>query len=163
MQVYELTVAKGGPRIIVPNTTPKAREMITLSNGSVVAAPGYGAPPISGLQVWKEGDDISGEGFGPTSLGGKKKSMAALASKLAWLTERPVLDRTGLAGEFNWYFEFAPVDRFADKVRLPPGVTAWPTRAMFKALEEDLGLELKPTKEKVEVLVIDRVERPSEN
>jgi uncharacterized protein (TIGR03435 family) len=34
---------------------------------------------------------------------------------------------------------------------------------LFRALEEDLGLELKASKEKVEVFVIDHIEWPSEN
>jgi uncharacterized protein (TIGR03435 family) len=36
-------------------------------------------------------------------------------------------------------------------------------RSMFAAIEEDLGLRLEPATEKLELLVIERVERPSEN
>ncbi len=82
-------------------------------------------------------------------------SMAAFAEWLSELAvvDRPVLDRTGIRGAFNFTL---PAIRYP----APEGVDpAW----IFTALREQLGLALKPAKAPVEVLVIDRAERPSPN
>jgi uncharacterized protein (TIGR03435 family) len=93
---------------------------------------------------------------GPGLISGKKKSSAWLANMVGLAAGRLVLDRTGLTGEFNYQFTFEP-DR-----PMPPGFPV-DTRSIFKAIEEDLGLKLEAKTEKVEVLVIDHVARPSEN
>ena len=82
--------------------------------------------------------------------------MTWLAGWLAWRLGRPVLDRTGLAGEFNYLVTFEPGRP------MPPGFPV-DTRSVFTAIEQDFGLKLEPSNEKFEVLVIDRVERPTEN
>jgi uncharacterized protein (TIGR03435 family) len=92
---------------------------------------------------------------------GAKASMGWLAGTLSYVTKRLVLDRTGLPGDYNYQLVFAPlqVPAGADTA----GVPVMSSPSLFTALEEDLGLELKPATEKVEVFVIDRLERPSEN
>jgi uncharacterized protein (TIGR03435 family) len=65
---------------------------------------------------------------------------------------RPILDRTGLTIEFNFYVRF---NRSADVNASGPSV--------FAALEKELGLRLEPSTSPMEVYVIDRVERPTEN
>lgn len=64
---------------------------------------------------------------------------------------RPVVDRTGLAGEFNLTLEATP-DNFD-----PNGVS------IFTALQEQLGLKLESGRVPVDVLVIDKAERPSQD
>jgi uncharacterized protein (TIGR03435 family) len=67
--------------------------------------------------------------------------------------DRPVLDKTGIAGAFDFTLPAIPYPA-------PDGVDpAW----IFAAIREQLGLVLKPAKGAVEVLVIDRAERPSPN
>ncbi len=68
-----------------------------------------------------------------------------------FVTDRPVLNRTGLRGEYRFHLAFAPSDDAA----------GGPT--IFSALPEQLGLKLDAGKAPVEVIVIDRAERPSEN
>lgn len=68
-------------------------------------------------------------------------SMAQLATALSTLVQRVVLDRTRLAGTFD--------------VRL-----AWTPDSLTAALREQLGLTLDSSREPIEVLVIDRAERP---
>jgi uncharacterized protein (TIGR03435 family) len=68
-----------------------------------------------------------------------------------FVTDRPVLNRTGMSGEFRFHLAFAPKDDATDG----------PT--IFSALPEQLGLKLEAGKAPVEVMVIDRAERPSEN
>ena len=72
--------------------------------------------------------------------------------------ERPVVDQTGLTGAYDFTLFFRP--------QLPPDATTdeqdnRPT--IFDALRDELGLELIPKKGPVEYLVIDHIERPSEN
>ncbi len=93
----------------------------------------------------------------------KRTSMPALAEFLSGLAsiQRPVLDRTGIRGVFN--FTLTPYDiQLAD----PSGAVdkralfTWPT--IFTDVQS-LGLKLESTKAPVEMLVIDQAERPSEN
>jgi bla regulator protein blaR1 len=89
---------------------------------------------------------------------------------LSRLVGRPILDKTGLAGPFDMHLEFAPdssMPGFAG--RGGPGEPGTPPPSadpegpsIFTALQH-LGLKLEPGKGPVEILVIDHVERPSEN
>ena len=80
--------------------------------------------------------------------------------------DRPVVDQTGLTGRWDFTLTWTPDDsQFggrggqapppADNVAAPPG--------LFTAIQEQLGLKLESTKAPVEVLVIDRAEKPTEN
>ncbi len=80
-----------------------------------------------------------------------------LADTVASVLDRPVLDRTGLQGDFDFTIEYER-DIDAPGTELP---FAGP--AMFTAFQERLGLKLESTKAPVEVLVIDHIEKPSEN
>jgi uncharacterized protein (TIGR03435 family) len=71
--------------------------------------------------------------------------------------DRPVIDKTGLTGLFDIHLEYVR-DIGADAL---PGDTGG--ESIFTALQEQLGLKLTPDKGPVEVLVIDHVDRPSEN
>jgi uncharacterized protein (TIGR03435 family) len=91
----------------------------------------------------------------PESIINEKVSMQWFASVLAGVLGRPVLDRTGFTGSFKVRLEFAPVS--------PDGDTDSTEPSIFTAIEEQLGLRLESQKGSEEVLVIDHVERPSEN
>jgi len=70
--------------------------------------------------------------------------------------DRVVVDRTGLIGFFDVELTWTP--------NLPPGATArGDSPSLFTALEEQLGLKLEPIKGSADVLVIDRVEKPTPN
>jgi uncharacterized protein (TIGR03435 family) len=68
-----------------------------------------------------------------------------------------VLDKTGLNGLFDVQLQFTPESTTA----APPSDPSGPS--LFTALEEQLGLKLESSKGPVEVLVVDFVQRPSEN
>jgi uncharacterized protein (TIGR03435 family) len=90
-------------------------------------------------------------------------SMAEIASRLlANRLDRPVIDKTGLAGLFDAHLEFAR-DTTVTTPDNPgaPADTAAPS--IFTAVQEQLGLKLSADKGPVEVLVIDHVEKLSEN
>ena len=77
--------------------------------------------------------------------------------------DRPVVDQTGLAGRYDFSFTFMPDEsQFRGHPPVAPndGVSASP--GLFTAIRE-VGLQLEPVKASADVLVIDRVERPSEN
>jgi bla regulator protein BlaR1 len=81
--------------------------------------------------------------------------MAAVIDFISPDVDRPVMDKTGFTAPFNLVLDFAPG---ADMDRITP---SGPT--IFAALEEQLGLLLRPADAPVDVLVIERVERPSGN
>jgi uncharacterized protein (TIGR03435 family) len=80
--------------------------------------------------------------------------LAGSLSKQREIGDRPVIDKTGLPGKYNWTLKWTPEN---DK----PTEDAGPS--LFTALEEQLGLKLEPQKGYVDVLVIEAVQRPKEN
>ncbi len=75
---------------------------------------------------------------------------------LAFLAGRPVVDKTGILGRFDFHLEFAP-----EESTPPAEPPAGPT--IFTAIEEQLGLKLDSTRGVGEFLVIDSVAKPSQN
>ena len=93
------------------------------------------------------------------ALNGEVKWVSSPAGPMIWFlgkeTGRPVVDRTGLTGKYDFTLEFTPAARAATDTTGRPSV--------FTALEEQLGLKLVPAKEPVDVLVIDSIEQPTAN
>ena len=81
-------------------------------------------------------------------------SLDTLVMNLPGITGHFVENKTGLTGVYDFTLKYSPVDP-------PPPDSTLPS--FYTALEEQLGLKLEPTKGPVQVLVIDHVERPSEN
>ncbi len=85
------------------------------------------------------------------------QSMQEVAEGLAFFLNRPVVDRTGLSGKFDFELEY-DADRdnplFGEQMRGP---------ALFTAFQEQAGLRLDSTRAPVEVIVVDSIQRPSEN
>lgn len=74
---------------------------------------------------------------------------------LAKETGRPVVDHTGLTGKYDFTLEYTPFDRAGTDESGRPSI--------FTALEEQLGLKLVPSKQPVEVLVVDAIQQPTGN
>ena len=91
--------------------------------------------------------------------------MADVAGSLSTLLGRTVVDKTGISGTFHIRLTFAPDDSIALRVPGPPDDPAPPADGpnIYTAIQEQLGLKLESSKGLVEVLVIDHVEKPSEN
>ena len=70
--------------------------------------------------------------------------------------ERPVVDQTGLKGQYDFALKYT-----YDESRAPTDGSAPPS--LFTAIQEQIGLKLEPVKAPAEVLVIDHVEQPSAN
>jgi uncharacterized protein (TIGR03435 family) len=82
--------------------------------------------------------------------------------------DRPVVNRTGIPGIFDFHLEFTPGENvphvgFRDDGAPEPAAPESAGPSIFTALQEQLGLKLEPAKGPGEFLVIDHVERPSEN
>jgi uncharacterized protein (TIGR03435 family) len=96
-------------------------------------------------------------------LGGRSVTIGKIAGLLTnpfTGVDRPVLDRTGLAGTFDFSLEWSPAPDLAQ----PPSPQLDDTGPTFlEALQEQLGLRLKPATGPVKVLVVDHVEQPSPN
>jgi uncharacterized protein (TIGR03435 family) len=80
--------------------------------------------------------------------------------------DRPVVDQTGLTGKFDFVLKWTPDEsQFGGLGARPPGAADDPAAPpdLFTAMQQELGLKLEATKAQTEVLVIDKVEKPSAN
>jgi len=113
--------------------------------------------------------------LGATSFDAKKLSMAQLAELLTRFMDRPVVDSTGLNGQYDFSLQLTPEDRAALLIRsaINAGITL-PPQAM-RALDsgsnaslttslEKLGITLQSTRAPLDVIVIDSIlKTPTEN
>jgi uncharacterized protein (TIGR03435 family) len=84
----------------------------------------------------------------------KKTSMKTLAWMLQSQVGRPVVDKTGLSGSYDFELQYAPGNP-------PPADATAPS--IFTAVQEELGLKLESGRASFPVMVIDGAERPSGN
>jgi bla regulator protein BlaR1 len=159
MAVYDLVVAKGGPKFKQAETMDAVELKEKHPNGGRVTGGGMAVMGSSGTQFY--------------------------GVSMAWLTQtmlpgvagKPVVDKTGLTGRYDLALPSSvllpPLPPGASQASgAPPPLNAPPTlspeegesgESIFTALPEALGLRLVPAKGQVEMLVIDHVERPTEN
>jgi uncharacterized protein (TIGR03435 family) len=135
LSVYAITVAKGGPKLT------KSESPLNL--------PGFGLPP-GRMMV-------------------RNATMAEVASMmLASLLEQPVVDQTDLgAARYDFMLRYTPdAQQLAQLAAVgapaPPADPDAPPD-LFTAFQQQLGLKLESTKAPVDVLMIDKAEKPSEN
>jgi len=151
--VYELTVEKGGVKM----QPSKEGSCTRYSMDSPPPLPAPSAPS----PVYCDFPRLAGDGRNWT-LDGKGVTVGKLATTLSRSgLDRPIIDRTGLLGGFDLHLKWT-----ADIPESAPesGAIAEPTSlSIFTAIKEQLGLKLESTKAPVEILVIDHVEKPSEN
>lgn len=89
-------------------------------------------------------------------LSGVRLTADVIATALSRQLERDVVNRTNLPGKYDFELNWTP-----DAGACPGAVEGLPS--IFGAIEQQMGLRLESVKGPVEVLVIDRVERPTEN
>jgi uncharacterized protein (TIGR03435 family) len=124
--VYVLVIGKNGPRF--KESAPDAQQLLMMSGGQVTQ-----------VEVTKGGMEQLARQFSNSNG-----------------VARPVLNRTGLTGNYDYKLRWA-LNTGAALPDSPDAVS------IFTALQEQLGLKLEPTKAAVEFLVIDSAEKPSEN
>jgi len=103
---------------------------------------------------------------GGLTMTGQAVSITYLARTLSQQVRRIVVDKTDLAGSYDFSLQFMPEQgglRAApgDTSPLPSSDPSGPS--LFTAVQEQLGLKLESGKGPVEIIVIDRIERPSGN
>ena len=103
-------------------------------------------------------------GDGMARLGSRNTTLALLASTLpgAGNLGRPVVDQTGLQGRFDYMMEYASV-RPSENPGNDAGQQAPAGPSFTTALREQLGLKLEATEGPIRELVIDHLNRPTEN
>jgi uncharacterized protein (TIGR03435 family) len=96
--------------------------------------------------------------MGPGSLVARGMTMARLAGLLAPRVGRVVVDATALSEAFDIELDWTP-----DQLQQTDNPQPNDAPSLFTALQEELGLKLESTRGPVDVLVIDRAERPTED
>lgn len=145
LPLYELTVAKGGSKLKLSDDQTPPPALLGAGGG-----PRGGALPRGGIRV----------GRGDLEAQAQTLSLFAMALGALYV-DRPVVDKTGLAGLYDIRLQFTP-DR--GLTATPPPTPAAPSGpSIFNALEEQLGLKLEAARGPLPVLVIDSIERPTEN
>ena len=124
---------------------------------STVVCAGRGAPPPAGdaaaASSAQPAVPCGPRPGGPGRFVFVGSQISMFAGVLSISLSRTVIDRTGLTDPYDFEVSFAPENA--------PAGTDGPS--LFTALEEQLGLKLDPERELVEVLIVDRLERPTEN
>ena len=132
--IYELEVAKGGPKLKLSTAAPDD-------------------PPAVICTVYPQ----------KVLLPARNATMADLVAMMQRaMMDRPVVDKTGLQGRYDFDLEWAPDEtQFGGELpRAPVDAQAAP---LFTAMRDQLGLELKPTRGPVSTLIVDGAERPAED
>lgn len=106
------------------------------------------------------GADDSDTSMNNTDLTATNISMSSFTDILSQEVERPVVDRTGLAGKFDLKLKWT---RESNAGKEQTGEDADAPPPLFTALQEQLGLKLQPGKDPVQTLVIDGLTQPAEN
>lgn len=103
-------------------------------------------------------DEINaGESMSSSNMTANAQSTESIVAAFSGEVGRLIVDKTGLEGKkFDFEVKWTP-----ENVRAAADTEAGPS--IFTALEEELGLKLVPSKEPLDVLVIDHIERPSPN
>jgi uncharacterized protein (TIGR03435 family) len=94
----------------------------------------------------------------PGHTSGRELTTANLADALAFFIQAFVVDKTNLTGKYDIDLEWTPEPALMQST---PPEPAGPS--IFTALQEQLGLKLESAKGPVKTLVIDHIERPSDN
>ena len=90
-------------------------------------------------------------------IGGMRITMSQVAAALTFDLDRVVVDKTGLHKTFDVKLTWSPDPGAGEKSDDDEG------GSIFTAIQEQLGLRLEAAKAPVEILVVDHIERPSEN
>lgn len=132
-KVYALVVAKDVPKLQPPKDTKLS--YVGTSRGKVTLS-ADGRPDFSAA---------------PVIVTGHNASMGQFALYLAGVMRRPVEDKTGIEGKYDFRIEYTPDNSSAD------------APAFSTALQADAGLKLNAAKGPVEFLVVEHADKPSPN
>ena len=140
LPTYALVVAKGGPKMKQSEAAGGSGE----GRGGQMRMMGRGHFEAQGIPV------------------------SGLVNQISNALGRSVIDKTELQGDYDFKLDWTPDENAPGMMRAPGGDAAPPPSdasgvSIFTALQDQLGLKLESTKGPVEILVIDRAEKASEN
>jgi len=145
--VYELTATKGGAKLGRSDTD--CAPFDPMKPPAEPVAPGQVPPRTCG-----------GFKLGKGTMDFTEFTLSDFAQYLGRnIVRRPVIDKVGMTGRFDFHLEFTPDEN--TPLLHPSGDETGPS--VFTAIQEQLGLKLEPATGPREFLIIDSVERPSEN
>jgi uncharacterized protein (TIGR03435 family) len=155
MDIYALVLAK-------PGAGPGPGLKPSTTDCAALGAARRGGPPPGPPGPPPPGTPFCGIMGGPGSIRFDGFPISQMATMLAGQAGRMVVDRTGLTGPWAFTLTYAPEQRGAP----PPGAEQPApdpnAPSLFTALQEQLGLKLESTRGPVEVVVIDAINKPSE-
>lgn len=157
--VYALVAAKGGPKL-KPAETP-APDAAPAADGPRPP----GAPPRGAMMMMMDP--------GGMHLKASSATLPGLAEAISRFCERPVVDKTGIAGQYDFDLVFAPETtrgmRALGDGHMPPPPGDGPPRGDSEAPPEKAGtiyeavqrygLKLEPRKDNLDILTIDHIEK----
>lgn len=146
-QVDELVVGPKGHKLIVNNVS-ESQEPPVATESAVLGQPGM----ITTSSSRPNGPPVA-------KVTAKAQSMSALASLLSTQLQSPVVDKTGLAGRYDFVMEYLPRMSGGVSTQVDDGAVD-----VTAALQQQLGLRLVKGKGMIDVVVVDKLERtPTEN
>jgi uncharacterized protein (TIGR03435 family) len=161
LPAYALTFARRDRQLgpLIRPTEADCTRATTLTQDEVRAAARDGWPPCGMVYIVSFVTGTAGGNLVKMRIRRSGVSLQALATSLQPTVDRPVVDQTGLDGRFDVEYSYAPQPP-TPGVESPFGPEA---PMLFVALEAQLGLKLESRRMNVPVLVIDSIDRPSEN
>jgi uncharacterized protein (TIGR03435 family) len=139
--VYDLTVAKGGPKL---------KDAATDTSDQLKR--GADGKPLPGFLSWVTGKAIA-QGY-------SMKNLAEFLSQPMAGVGRPVMDKTGLTGTYNFTLDWTPPHPGVRLGAESDSASPEDAPSIFTALG-DVGLKLQPSTGPLDIIVIDHVERPT--
>jgi uncharacterized protein (TIGR03435 family) len=158
LQGFSLVTVRGN----TSDRRPSGPDCAPLRAPAGIPAPPPPPPPPPGGQALPltAGTALSkcGAALGPFWFSARAISFEQFATLLSRTIRRPVVDRTNLPGPYDFDLTFTPESPTPAPIPVPPDLPS-----IFTAVQEQLGLKLDPQRVPTDVIVIDSVERPSEN
>ena len=172
LPIFNLVIARADGRLgpDLKATPAECQAIISERNAAAKAAAGRGVPPPFPPLGDPNGPPPCGfQRMGPGVAAGSGRTIADLVPFVADLVSRPVIDKTGLMGIYDFTLKFAPESAGSPGILrllspgLPPPIGAGDANSpsLAAALQEQLGLKLEGGRGPVDVVVIDKLERPA--
>jgi uncharacterized protein (TIGR03435 family) len=158
LQGFNLIAVRGNTN----DRRPSGPDCAPLRSPAGIPGPPPPPPPPPGGQVLPltQGTALSkcGAALGPFWFSARAISFEQFATLLSRTIRRPVVDRTNLSGAYDFDLTFQPESAAPSPIPTPADLPS-----IFTAVQEQLGLKLDPQRVPTDVIVIESVERPTEN
>src|SRR5262245_9585736 len=171
LPIAALTMARADKRP-GPKLHPSGPECAPLRPPEGIPIPPPPPPPPPGaanappIRIILERDEPLGRRCGamvaPGWMSARSITIEEFTRQLSPVLRRPIMNETGLAGQFDYDIIFSP-EGLGGALVGPPPASISDAPSLETALRDDLGLRLEARRGPVDVLVVERIERPTEN